>query len=55
MSGSRYKGSVRPGIAAWLVTGPLGHLVAGAIDWGELILKYVGAQRARDRQGRTRA
>jgi hypothetical protein len=21
---------------AWLCTGPIGHLVAGALDWGEL-------------------
>jgi hypothetical protein len=26
---------------AWLYTGPLGHLAAGATDWAELLLRYV--------------
>jgi hypothetical protein len=28
---------VRERLAAWLVTGPLGHLVAGVADWIELL------------------
>jgi len=35
-------------IAAWLVTGPLGHLWAGACDWVELLARYWWA-RARGR------
>jgi hypothetical protein len=27
-------------LAAWYVTGPLGHLVAGLSDWGELLARY---------------
>ena len=36
-------------LAAWLVTGPLGHLAAGAIDWGALAAHYAYA-RARGRE-----
>jgi hypothetical protein len=25
---------------AWLYTGPLGHLVAGVMDWVELLVRY---------------
>ncbi|MCX6386281.1 MAG: hypothetical protein NTV40_06585 [Solirubrobacterales bacterium] len=25
-------------LRAWLLTGPIGHLVAGALDWGALIV-----------------
>jgi hypothetical protein len=35
--------------AARLLTGPLGFLVAGVIDWLELLGKYLGA-RARGRR-----
>jgi hypothetical protein len=35
-------------LAAWLVTGPLGHLAAGVVDWLELFGRYVWA-RARGR------
>jgi hypothetical protein len=34
--------------AAWVVTGPLGHLYAGLADWLELLLRYLWA-RARGR------
>lgn len=34
--------------AAWLVTGPLGHLAAGALDWGAIGWKVAYA-RARGR------
>jgi hypothetical protein len=27
-------------IAAWLVTGPAGHAVAGAADWAELLARW---------------
>ena len=27
-------------LAAWLYTGPLGHLVAGVFDWTELLARY---------------
>src|SRR4051794_22697568 len=27
-------------LATWLVTGPLGHLVAGVLDWAELLVRY---------------
>jgi hypothetical protein len=26
-------------LAAWLVTGPLGHLAAGLADWSELLAR----------------
>jgi len=34
--------SVRPveRLATWLVTGPLGHFVAGVLDWAELLGKF---------------
>jgi hypothetical protein len=35
-------------LAAWLITGPLGHLAGGAIDWLALAVRYVLA-RARGR------
>lgn len=35
-------------LATWYVTGPLGHLVAGVADWGELLGRYLWA-RARGR------
>jgi hypothetical protein len=27
-------------LAAWLYTGPLGHLAAGVSDWAELLGRY---------------
>ena len=27
-------------LAAWYLTGPLGHLVAGVCDWAELLGRY---------------
>jgi hypothetical protein len=30
--------------AAWLATGPVGHLVAGIADWAEVISRYVRAR-----------
>jgi hypothetical protein len=40
---------VRVRVAAWLVTGPLGHLWAGLCDWVELLARY-GWARARGRE-----
>jgi hypothetical protein len=34
-------------LAAWLYTGPLGHLAAGIADWIELLIR----QRRSDRSG----
>jgi hypothetical protein len=28
-------------LAAWLVTGPLGHLWAGVVDWAELLARWL--------------
>jgi hypothetical protein len=33
--------------AAWLVTGPVGHGVAGAADWAELLARAAWARRQR--------
>jgi hypothetical protein len=38
----------RTRLAAWLVTGPLGHLYGGVADWASLLARYVSA-RARGR------
>jgi hypothetical protein len=32
---------MRSRLAAWLVTGPLGHLVAGVVDWAELLVRWL--------------
>jgi hypothetical protein len=32
---------VRTRFAAWLVTGPLGHLWAGVADWVELLARWL--------------
>jgi hypothetical protein len=29
---------------AWLYTGPLGHLVAGVLDWVVLLVRYLRAR-----------
>ena len=36
----RYKRRMRRRFAAWLVTGPLGHCVAGVADWAELLARW---------------
>jgi hypothetical protein len=38
-------------LAAWLVTGPVGHLVAGLMDWFELMARW-GWARLRRREVR---
>jgi len=30
--------------AAWVATGPIGHLVAGVADWLQLLARYVRAR-----------
>jgi hypothetical protein len=37
--------------AAWLVTGPLGHLYGGVVDWAALVGRHL-LSRARARAGR---
>jgi hypothetical protein len=32
---------MRSRFAAWLVTGPLGHLWAGVADWAELLARWL--------------
>jgi hypothetical protein len=40
-------------IAFWLLSGPLGHLVAGVMDWLELLGRHLWATgRTRLRRGR---
>jgi hypothetical protein len=36
-------------LLAWLITGPLGHLAAGVVDWAALFVRWVYA-RARGRE-----
>jgi len=36
--------SARETVAAWIATGPIGHLVAGVADWLELLGRYVRAR-----------
>jgi hypothetical protein len=31
-------------LAAWIVTGPVGHLYAGVADWGGVLVRYVRAR-----------
>jgi len=31
-------------IAAWIVTGPIGHLAAGIADWTQLLARYARAR-----------
>jgi hypothetical protein len=38
-------GAVRTRFAAWLVTGPLGHLWAGVADWAELLARWLWRRR----------
>jgi hypothetical protein len=35
---------VRTRFAAWLVTGPLGHLYAGVADWAALFARWLWAR-----------
>jgi hypothetical protein len=34
-------------LAAWLATGPLGHLAAGVADWVELLARWGWSKRRR--------
>jgi len=31
-------------LAAWIVTGPLGHLYAGVVDWVVVLARYARAR-----------
>ena len=31
-------------VAAWVLTGPLGHLYAGVADWAGILLRFVRAR-----------
>jgi hypothetical protein len=31
-------------LAAWIVTGPIGHLYAGVADWAAVLVRYVRAR-----------
>jgi hypothetical protein len=42
---------LRVRVAAWVVTGPLGHLWGGVCDWAELLVRY-GWARVRGREVR---
>jgi hypothetical protein len=50
VSGHRLPPTTR--FAAWVVTGPLGHLCGGLADWLTLLSRYVWA-RARGRDPQT--
>jgi hypothetical protein len=41
--------------AAWLVTGPIGHLAAGVADWVELLARWCFARLRRGRRRIDRA
>ena len=41
--------TLRTRFAAWLVCGPVGHLVAALVDWSTLLVRYWVA-RARGRE-----
>jgi hypothetical protein len=36
-------------LAAWIVTGPLGHLYAGVADWAGVLVRFVRARGDWDR------
>jgi hypothetical protein len=36
--------TLRQRVAAWLVTGPLGHLAAGVTDWTVMFARYWGGR-----------
>jgi hypothetical protein len=36
---------MRQRIAAWVVTGPLGHLAAGIADWAEALWRHARRRR----------
>jgi hypothetical protein len=43
---------MRERLAAWFVTGPLGHLASGIADWAGLLWQLRRERRARRRSGR---
>ncbi len=36
-------------LAAWIVTGPVGHLYAGVADWAGVLVRYVRARGSLER------
>lgn len=36
-------------LAAWIVTGPIGHLYAGVADWAAVLSRYLRARGRLDR------
>jgi hypothetical protein len=40
---------MRAAFTAWLVTGPVGHLAGGVIDWAALAVRLARARLARRR------
>ncbi|HEY5144409.1 MAG TPA: hypothetical protein VII98_12995 [Solirubrobacteraceae bacterium] len=42
MAGHRLSAPTR--VRAWLVTGPLGHLYGGVMDWGVLLARLARAR-----------
>jgi hypothetical protein len=36
-------------LAAWIVTGPVGHLYAGVADWAGVLVRYARARGRLDR------
>jgi hypothetical protein len=44
MGAPLYKGDMPRSFAAWLVTGPIGHLAAGVADWVELLARWCFAR-----------
>jgi hypothetical protein len=41
---TRFRPALRVRLAAWVVTGPVGHLWGGACDWLELLVRFVWAR-----------
>jgi hypothetical protein len=45
-------GAVLDRALTWFVTGPLGHLVAGVLDWVEMLVRWQLHRLAKRRGGR---
>jgi len=44
---ARTRPPLRRRAAAWMVTGPVGHLYGGVADWAGLLARHVAARVAR--------
>ncbi len=40
----RHRRPPHEALAAWIVTGPLGHFYAGVADWTGVLVRYVRAR-----------